>query len=245
MDVVLFPPGRERPKRTAEEFRTATGEEEGIELGDDLLGLGGDIDLGAETEAEPEAEAEPEEAAEPAPKAKASREAEGREEGPRREEAPGREEGPGEEGREEAAARPEKKPAKPEKKHPARPAAKASPRSRRRRSSPRRDDTRDPPGDPRRVRPQGHRPAVQDALHGVRRRLRARRRDAAARGTERALRRGPAAQGTALAAGVRGRQGPLPDLAEAEAAVADLRRRALRRLRHPERARAPWSPARG
>ena len=71
VDVVLFPPGRERPKRTAEEFRTASGEEEAMELGDELLGLGGDIDLGAEAEAEPaEAEAEAEEPAEPAPKAK-------------------------------------------------------------------------------------------------------------------------------------------------------------------------------
>ncbi len=77
VDVVLFPPGRERPKRTAEEFRTAAGEEEGMELGDDLLGLGGDIDLGAEAEAEPEgAEVEPEVAAEPAPKAKAAGKAE-------------------------------------------------------------------------------------------------------------------------------------------------------------------------
>jgi RNA polymerase-interacting CarD/CdnL/TRCF family regulator len=73
VDVVLFPPGRERPKRTAEEFRTATGDEEGIELGDDLLGLGGDLEIGAEAEAEPEeAEAEAEEAAEPAPKGKAA-----------------------------------------------------------------------------------------------------------------------------------------------------------------------------
>lgn len=77
VDVVLFPPGRERPKRTAEEFRTAAGEEEGMELGDDLLGLGGDIDLGAEAEVEPEgAEVEPEVAVEPAPKAKAAGKAE-------------------------------------------------------------------------------------------------------------------------------------------------------------------------
>src|SRR5262249_2563451 len=40
VDVVLFPPGRERPKRTAEEFRTG-GDEEGMELGEDLLELGG------------------------------------------------------------------------------------------------------------------------------------------------------------------------------------------------------------
>ncbi len=66
VDVVLFPPGRERPKRTAEEFRTGGGEEDGIELGDDLMGLGGDLDLGGEAEA---AEAEAEETAAPAPKA--------------------------------------------------------------------------------------------------------------------------------------------------------------------------------
>src|SRR5215468_7427063 len=72
VDVVLFPPGRERPKRTAEEFRSAAGDEEGIELGDDLLGIGGELDLGSEGgEAEPE-EAEAEEAEEAAPKGKAA-----------------------------------------------------------------------------------------------------------------------------------------------------------------------------
>jgi RNA polymerase-interacting CarD/CdnL/TRCF family regulator len=70
VDVVLFPPGRERPKRTAEEFRSGTGEEDGMELGEDLLDMGGEMELGGEPEAEP-AEAEAEEAAEPAPKAKA------------------------------------------------------------------------------------------------------------------------------------------------------------------------------
>jgi RNA polymerase-interacting CarD/CdnL/TRCF family regulator len=70
VDVVLFPPGRERPKRTAEEFRTGTGDEDGMELGEDLLDMGGEMELGGESEAEP-AEAEAEEAAEPAPKAKA------------------------------------------------------------------------------------------------------------------------------------------------------------------------------
>ena len=68
VDVVLFPPGRERPKRTADEFRTG-GDEEGMELGEDLLELGGEMELGGEAEPE-EAEAEAEEAAEPAPKAK-------------------------------------------------------------------------------------------------------------------------------------------------------------------------------
>jgi len=68
VDVVLFPPGRERPKRTADEFRSG-GDEEGMELGEDLLELGGEMELGGEAEPE-EAEAEAEEAAEPAPKAK-------------------------------------------------------------------------------------------------------------------------------------------------------------------------------
>jgi CarD family transcriptional regulator len=63
VDLVLFPPGRERPKRTAEEFRVPAGEdEEGLELGEDLLGLGGELDVGQEEPAEPEvAEAEAEE----------------------------------------------------------------------------------------------------------------------------------------------------------------------------------------
>jgi len=74
VDVVLFPPGRERPKRTAEEFRSATGEEDGIELGEDLLEMGGEIELGAEAgaEAEPEEAEAAEEPAEPAPKGKAA-----------------------------------------------------------------------------------------------------------------------------------------------------------------------------
>jgi CarD family transcriptional regulator len=78
VDLVLFPPGRERPKRTAEEFRTPTGEdEEGLELSEDLLGLGGDLDVvpeeATETEAgEGEAEAEEPPAEEKKPAAKAA-----------------------------------------------------------------------------------------------------------------------------------------------------------------------------
>ena len=74
VDVVLFPPGRERPKRTAEEFRSAAADEEGLELGDDLLGMGGELEMGSEAEPEPaEAEGEGEEAAEPAPAEKPAR----------------------------------------------------------------------------------------------------------------------------------------------------------------------------
>jgi len=127
VDVVLFPPGRERPKRTAEEFRPASGEEDGIELGEDVLGLGGDIDLGAEAEAEPEeAEAEPEEA--PAPKAKAAGKAKAEKKAPPEKKAPEKKAARAE--RKHAArppAKAEKKHAKAAKKHAAKPAAKSKP----------------------------------------------------------------------------------------------------------------------
>ena len=65
VDLVLFPPGRERPKRTAEEFRSPAGDEEGLELGDEMLALGGELDGASESEPEPaEGVAEGEEAAE-------------------------------------------------------------------------------------------------------------------------------------------------------------------------------------
>jgi hypothetical protein len=120
VDVVLFPPGRERPKRTAEEFRSGTGEEDGMELGEDMLEIGGEMDLGAESEPEPE-EAEAEEAAEPAAKGKAAK---GKPE-KKPEKKPAAEKKPAE--KKAAPARAEKKPAKAEKK-PAptkKPAAKA------------------------------------------------------------------------------------------------------------------------
>jgi hypothetical protein len=65
IDIVLFPPGRERPKRTVEEFRqTAEGEEDELgDLGDDLMGLGGDLDLPQEEGAQEEPEPEPAKAA--------------------------------------------------------------------------------------------------------------------------------------------------------------------------------------
>jgi len=113
VDVVLFPPGRERPKRTAEEFRTVGGEEDGMELGEDLLELGGEIEVGAE--AEPE-EAEAEEPAEPAPKAKAPAKGKGEKKAPA-------EKRPAPDKKKAAAKKPA---AKPEKKAaPKKPAAKA------------------------------------------------------------------------------------------------------------------------
>jgi RNA polymerase-interacting CarD/CdnL/TRCF family regulator len=48
IDVVLFPPGRERPKRTAAEFAR---DEEDLGLDGDLLGLEGDLDLPPDEEA--------------------------------------------------------------------------------------------------------------------------------------------------------------------------------------------------
>ncbi len=69
IDIVLFPPGRERPKRTAAEF-AQRGLDEDMDLEGDLMGLDGDLGLPpdeeeAPPEEEPEAaEAEGEEAGE-------------------------------------------------------------------------------------------------------------------------------------------------------------------------------------
>jgi len=121
VDVVLFPPGRERPKRTAEEFRSGTGDEEGMELGDDLLGMGGDLDIGSEGEAEPEeAEAEPKaHEAEEVPKGKAAGKAAGKAKAEKKPAAK----------KPAKAAKAEKKPAAKAEKKPApkKPAAKAKP----------------------------------------------------------------------------------------------------------------------
>jgi CarD family transcriptional regulator len=110
VDVVLFPPGRERPKRTAEEFRSGT-DEDGMDLGEDLLGLGGEVELGGEPEPE-EAEAEPEaeEVAEPAAKGKAATKAKGEKKAPPEKKHPAEKKAP------EKKAAAKKPPAKPEKK---------------------------------------------------------------------------------------------------------------------------------
>jgi RNA polymerase-interacting CarD/CdnL/TRCF family regulator len=121
VDVVLFPPGRERPKRTAEEFRSGAGDEDGIELGEDMLELGGEMELGAESEAEPEeAEAEAE-AAEPAPKAKGAK---GKAEKKAPEKKPAAEKKAAKAAPKKPAPKAEKKAAKPEKKAAPKPAAK-------------------------------------------------------------------------------------------------------------------------
>src|SRR5215472_17280246 len=104
VDVVLFPPGRERPKRTAEEFRAPGGDEEGLELGDELLGLGGEMDLGSEGEAEPEE-------AEAAPKAKAGGKAKG-EKKPAEKKPRAEKKAPEKKAAKKHPAKPEKKPVK-------------------------------------------------------------------------------------------------------------------------------------
>ncbi len=58
IDLVLFPPGRERPKRTADEFKPAVTDDEALDLGDDLLSLGGELDIPSDEEAPAEEEAE-------------------------------------------------------------------------------------------------------------------------------------------------------------------------------------------
>ena len=46
VDLILFPPGRERPKRTAEEFRSASLED--LDLDESLLEVGAELDLPSE-----------------------------------------------------------------------------------------------------------------------------------------------------------------------------------------------------
>src|SRR5216683_2119063 len=78
IDFVLSPPGKERPKRTAEEFKrpAVDGEEEPLELGDALISLGVDLELPldaeevGESEKEEDQEAPEEVSEEPAEKPK-------------------------------------------------------------------------------------------------------------------------------------------------------------------------------
>ncbi|HEX5745040.1 MAG TPA: CarD family transcriptional regulator [Archangium sp.] len=59
IDLVLFPPGRERPKRTAAEFAPRPGEgDEDLGLDADLLGLDSELDLPPDEEEAPQEEEE-------------------------------------------------------------------------------------------------------------------------------------------------------------------------------------------
>jgi len=70
-DLVLFPPGRERPKRTVEEFARPPEEADLEAIGDDLLDLEGELEPQTEEGGEePEEEEAPAPAARPAPRAK-------------------------------------------------------------------------------------------------------------------------------------------------------------------------------
>jgi CarD family transcriptional regulator len=67
IDIVLFPPGRERPKRTAEEFKPRGEDDEDLGLDAGLMGLEGDLELPPdEEEPPPEEEAPAEEEGEEA-----------------------------------------------------------------------------------------------------------------------------------------------------------------------------------
>ncbi|MFE8601394.1 CarD family transcriptional regulator [Archangium violaceum] len=58
IDLVLFPPGRERPKRTAAEFAPRGEGDEDLGLDADLLGLDGELDLPPDEEEAPAEEEE-------------------------------------------------------------------------------------------------------------------------------------------------------------------------------------------
>ncbi|MGE6763129.1 CarD family transcriptional regulator [Corallococcus interemptor] len=59
IDIVLFPPGKERPKRTAAEFARPGGDEDDMDLDGDLMGLeGGELDLPSDEEPAAESEEE-------------------------------------------------------------------------------------------------------------------------------------------------------------------------------------------
>ncbi len=133
LDIILFPVGKERPKRSVEEFKELAGDDE-LGLGDDLLGLGDEpADEPEEAEAEAEAGDGEGEGDEDAPK-----KAKGKEKAPPKKkaakaepepddegDAPADEDG-GDDGAEEPKAEPKKRgrPAKAKAEAPAAPVAK-------------------------------------------------------------------------------------------------------------------------
>ena len=74
VDLILFPPGRERPKRTADEFAKAgSGDDDLGDLDDELMSLGGDLDLPREEEPAEEAPEASESDEDEAPKESAAK----------------------------------------------------------------------------------------------------------------------------------------------------------------------------
>jgi len=74
LDIVLFPVGKERPKRSVEEFQALAGADDELGLGDDLLGLDpepAEAEVEAEPEVEPGGSANEDEETEAPPKARA------------------------------------------------------------------------------------------------------------------------------------------------------------------------------
>jgi RNA polymerase-interacting CarD/CdnL/TRCF family regulator len=105
IDLVLFPPGRERPKRTAEEFKQR-GDDEDLGLEGDLLGLDGDLELPPDEEAAPPEEEE-------APSEEASEEEGDEEAAPKGRKKAAKEEAPAEGAEGEAPKRKRGRPPKP------------------------------------------------------------------------------------------------------------------------------------
>ena len=136
IDVVLFPPGRERPKRTAAEFKVRGEGDDDLGLDADLLGLDGDLDLPPDEE---EAPSEDEESSEEAGDSEDGGEGEDGEEKPRKKAAEagdaapkkrGRPPKPKPEGAEAAPAEPKKRGRPPKPKPEGAEAAPAAPKKR-------------------------------------------------------------------------------------------------------------------
>ncbi|NVJ06038.1 transcriptional regulator [Myxococcus sp. AM001] len=121
IDIVLFPPGRERPKRTAAEFQREDGD---LDLDSDLLGLDSDLDLPSDEEPSEPSEEESSEEGE-------SEEAESSEEGaPKKRGRPPKAKTEAPEGAEPAAPKKRGRPPKPKPEATAEGAEPAAPKKR-------------------------------------------------------------------------------------------------------------------
>ncbi|RKH33889.1 transcriptional regulator [Corallococcus praedator] len=127
IDIVLFPPGRERPKRTAAEFARPGGDEDDMDLDGDLMGLeGGELDLPSDEE--PPAEPE-EESAEEGSEEEGEASEEGSDEAPKKRGRPPKAK-PADEGGEPAAPKKRGRPPKPKPEVAAESAEPAAPKKR-------------------------------------------------------------------------------------------------------------------